>query len=358
MSILQQDQIDKLMQRVKELIAAADDLFQRYDPTAVSTHNTSETSHVDIRRTLKEIKGQITESGSANKEYIDQQIEKVNQAIGRVQDSITDFVSGTTTVKNAEHAKTADSATKASTNINGHSLVDQIIKNVAIDNNGTLTITKIDGGTYTIKIKLATTTTDGLMSKTDKVKMDKLVTTNASHTAAGYMTAADKTKLDALTLDEATTAKKGYMSTADKTKLDRLITTNATTTQAGYMSAEDKKKLDKAAEGNTATGSTAGLMSAEDKKKLDALVTNDATTSKKGYMSAADKTKLDKWDGQFVTEAEIKQMASAAWKSSAAKFDSCWHTTKWVVRVNTWCKDNNIPDNLEGSTRLGTEVGG
>lgn len=285
MSILQQDQIDKLMQRVKELIAAADDLFQRYDPTAVSTHNTSETSHVDIRRTLKEIKGQITESGSANKEYIDQQIEKVNQAIGKVQDSITDFVSGTTTVKNAEHAKTADSATKASTNINGHSLVDQIIKNVAIDNNGTLTITKIDGGTYTVKIKLATTTTDGLMSKTDKVKMDKLVTINASHTAAGYMAAADKTK-------------------------------------------------------------------------LDALVTEEATTTKKGYMSAADKAKLDKWDGQFVTEAEIKQMASAAWKSSAAKFDSCWHTTKWVVRVNTWCKDNNIPDNLEGTNRPGTGVGG
>ena len=327
MSILQQDQIDKLIQRIKELIAVADDLFQRYDPSAVATHNTSETSHVDIRRALRDLQDQITASGEAGKDYVDEQVRLINQALDELQNDINDFVSGSVTVKNAENAQSAVNAgfaTKAGSNTNGHALADTMIKNVTIDNNGTLTITKIDGGTYTVAIKLATTTTDGLMSKADKVKMDALVTTDATQSAKGYMSAADKKKVDAVVLAEATQSAKGYMSAADKKKLDAVVLTEATTSAKGYMSAADKKKVN------------------------DTVLT-EATTSAKGYMSAADKTKLDKYDGKFVTDDEVTQMADAVWGAIIGKYDSCWNTSKWVIRVNTWCLDNKIPDNTAGS---------
>lgn len=47
---------------------------------------------------------------------------------------------------------------------------------------------------------VATTTTDGLMSKADKIKVDSLKNTNATITADGYMSAADKKKLDGLNI--------------------------------------------------------------------------------------------------------------------------------------------------------------
>ena len=44
----------------------------------------------------------------------------------------------------------------------------------------------------------ASTTLAGLMSATDKTKLDRLISTNATPSAAGYMSAADKTALDSI----------------------------------------------------------------------------------------------------------------------------------------------------------------
>lgn len=72
----------------------------------------------------------------------------------------------------------------------------------------------------TSKLSAATTTSIGLMSATDKAKLDGIA--EATQSKAGLMSAADKTKLDNLV--NATTATAGLMSAADKTKLDAIIT--------------------------------------------------------------------------------------------------------------------------------------
>ena len=122
------------------------------------------------------------------------------------------------------------------------------------------------------------------------------------------------------TYNEATTSTSGLLSSSDKAKLDGIEAgatntpayDNATTSAAGLMSAEDKTKLDGIAAGATntptydaVTTTTAGLMSAADKVKLDGIATgatntpaySNATTSAAGLMSAADKAKLDGIEG-------------------------------------------------------------
>lgn len=112
----------------------------------------------------------------------------------------------------------------------------------------------------------------------------------ATAAAAGLMSATDKEKLDGIAAGaqvnpgNATTEAAGLMSAADKTKLEGIETgaqvnpEAATTEVAGLMSAADKIKLDGIAAGaqvnpGTATQSADGLMSSTDKKKLDGVAT-------------------------------------------------------------------------------------
>ena len=86
------------------------------------------------------------------------------------------------------------------------------------------------------------------------------------------------------TYSNATTSAAGLMSSTDKTKLNGIETGaqvnpgNATTSAAGLMSADDKTKLEGIEAGaqvnpGNATTSAAGLMSSDDKTKLDGIAT-------------------------------------------------------------------------------------
>lgn len=91
-----------------------------------------------------------------------------------------------TTATNATHATSADSATnsasatKASQNASGHALADTIVKAIAI-NGRTITVTKLDGKTYT----LTTQDTNTTYSKVSQFTNDSGYITNGHNFASG-----------------------------------------------------------------------------------------------------------------------------------------------------------------------------
>ncbi|MBP5596720.1 MAG: hypothetical protein J6Y02_15140 [Pseudobutyrivibrio sp.] len=133
-----------------------------------------------------------------------------------------------------------------------------------------------------------TTTTNGLMTYGDKVKLNGIATgaevnQNAfSNVKVGSSTVAADGKTDTLEL----VAGSNVTLTADTTNDKVTIAATNTTYSA-------------------ATTSAAGLMSAADKTKLNGIAAGAqvnpgaATTSAAGLMSAADKTKLNKYESSF-----------------------------------------------------------
>lgn len=93
-----------------------------------------------------------------------------------------------TTATNASHATSADSATssasatKASQNASGNSLVDTIVKAIAI-NGRTITVTKLDGTTYA----LTTQDTNTTYSKVSQFTNDSGYITNGHNFASGVI---------------------------------------------------------------------------------------------------------------------------------------------------------------------------
>ena len=93
-----------------------------------------------------------------------------------------------TTANNAAHATSADSATnsasatKASQNASGHALADTIVKAISI-NGRTITVTKLDGETYT----LTTQDTNTTYSKVSQFTNDRGYITNDHNFASGVL---------------------------------------------------------------------------------------------------------------------------------------------------------------------------
>lgn len=93
-----------------------------------------------------------------------------------------------TTATNATHATSADSATnsasatKASQNASGHALADTIVKAIAIKGR-TITVTKLDGKTYT----LTTQDTNTTYSKVSQFTNDSGYITNGHNFASGVI---------------------------------------------------------------------------------------------------------------------------------------------------------------------------
>lgn len=162
---------------------------------------------------------------------------------------------------------------------------------------------------------VATTSAAGLMSASDKSKLDNVasgaeVNQNAfSNVVVGSTTIAADAKTDTLTIIAGTNVTITPDATNDKITIAAKDTTYsaASTSTAGLMSAADKTKLDGIATGAnkytlpTASTSTLGgvkvgtNLSIDDDGVLSATDTTytNATTSAAGLMSSADKTKLD-----------------------------------------------------------------
>ena len=161
---------------------------------------------------------------------------------------------------------------------------------------------------------IATAEADGLMSKTDKAKLDKMSTdalpapvlnpTNVQALVVDkYTTAYKLTSFDQLELPGAAESTNAPQTRSVKYALDRKASKDAATAEAdGLMSKTDKTKLDGIeAEANKTivdatldASSTNPVQNKAVKAALDSKASAaEATTGAAGLMSAADKAKLD-----------------------------------------------------------------
>ena len=198
----------------------------------------------------------------------------------------------------------------------------------------------------------ATTTADGLMSSTDKTKLNGIATgaevnQNAfSNIKVGSTTIEADSETDTLELAAGSNITLTPDASGDKITIAATDTTysDATTSAHGLMSASDKTKLDGVATGaevnqNAFSNVKVGSTTIEADSKTDTLelaagsnitltpdATGDkvtiaatdttysaATTSAAGLMSAADKTKLD----GIATGAQVNTVTSVADKTGA-----------------------------------------
>ena len=219
----------------------------------------------------------------------------------------------------------------------------------------TATISKDNGNaadtSTTVNLPVASSTSAGSMSATDKIELDRISTANfalgaVTPTTSTVGIAASKTTISSgasaannITLPAATQSVAGVMTAADKVKLDGLNTNNvsnisfssdaakvtatiskdngnaadtsttvnlpvASSTSAGSMSATDKIELDRISTANFALGavtpttSTVGIAASKTTISSGASAANNitlpaATQSVAGVMTAADKVKLD-----------------------------------------------------------------
>jgi hypothetical protein len=219
----------------------------------------------------------------------------------------------------------------------------------------TATISKDNGNaadtSTTVNLPVASSTSAGSMSATDKIELDRISTANfalgaVTPTTSTVGIAASKTTISSgasaannITLPAATQSVAGVMTAADKVKLDGLNINNvsnisfssdaakvtatiskdngnaadtsttvnlpvASSTSAGSMSATDKIELDRISTANFALGavtpttSTVGIAASKTTISSGASAANNitlpaATQSVAGVMTAADKVKLD-----------------------------------------------------------------
>lgn len=144
--------------------------------------------------------------------------------------------------------------------------------------------------------KKATTTSDGLMSKEDKTKLDGLHTySDATTAASGLMSASDKTKLDGVAegaeknQNAFSNVKVGNVTVAADGKTDTLTLEAGSNVTLTPDASSDKVTI--AATDTTysaATTSSAGLMSAADKSKLDGIASGAQVNSVTGVKGSSE----------------------------------------------------------------------
>lgn len=154
------------------------------DITTTYATKTENTSNLDDAKAYADIKKDeaITSANS----YTDQEKAKYLPLTGIAAHA--KLADKATTATNADHATSADSATnsasatKASQNVSGHALADTIVKAIAI-NGRTITVTKLDGKTYT----LTTQDTNTTYSKVSQFTNDSGYITNGHNFASGVI---------------------------------------------------------------------------------------------------------------------------------------------------------------------------
>lgn len=164
---------------------------------------------------------------------------------------------------------------------------------VKINENTTYTLTK-SGSTITLK---------GSDGSTQTVS-DSNTTYNAATTsAAGLMSATDKSKLDGI----ATGANKYSLPTASSSTLGGVKVGTNLSISNGVLSATDTTY-------DTATTSAAGLMSAADKSKLDGMTATTTTPKAAGTAAVGSETKYARGDHVHPAQTTITGNAGSATK--------------------------------------------
>ena len=247
---------------------------------------------------------------------------------------------------------------------------------------------QIEKWTNGSSIDKATTTTDGLMSKEDKTKLDSLSNyTHPNNINTRHVTDLQIASWDAkASVNKATTTTDGLMSKEDKTKLDSLSNyTHPNNSSTRHVTDLQIAAWDAKASANKATQTTDGLMSKEDKTKLDNISTgatnyvhpddentrhvtdeqiaswnakastNLASTLTNGLMSKEDKTKLDNLSNYThpnnSTTRHVTDVQIAAWDAKASK-DVATATTDGLMSKEDKTKLDGIPSSNTVSTSI------
>ena len=180
------DDHNKLMQKLTEVVEAAEELFNKYNPeTTISVHNTSQTAHSDIRNSVSGVQTSVNNL----KNTFDTTIESVkldySEKITKIETTINTLVSSDGGVAYASKAKYNNS---------GYELSDNILTDVEYNTaTNVVSLTKISGTKTSFKLTEATTSTNGLMTSTDKSNLSSAIT-DISSIQIGIQQISDKQK--------------------------------------------------------------------------------------------------------------------------------------------------------------------
>ena len=192
----------------------------------------------------------------------------------------------------------------------------------------TATISKDNGNaadtSTTVNLPVASSTSAGSMSATDKIELDRISTANfalgaVTPAASTVGIAASKTNVtdgttaaNNITLPAATQSAAGVLSAADKTKVDRITGTNHVISQPT----------------TTATSrviTITGINPTDNKAVSSSITLPEVSETQAGLASASDKKTLN----------AIKTLE----KSSHLKDEGCWTRTASNVAINFTCTD-------------------
>lgn len=257
-------------------------------------------------------------SGNVNADWTVAQT-NINGAITNITTTSPIAVSGSGSSRALSHANSGVTAAAKGDTSNQTPAFGGTFKVPSGTVNATGHLTAFADHTVTIPDAEATTSTSGLMSSTDKTKLDSIT---ATYTAVTGKPTANQTPAfgGTATISQVSQSATGQVSVTDRTI--KIPNATATTSASGLMSSADKSKLDGVATGannythpsytartgvptanqtpafggtftvNQVNSDATGHVTASTSRTIT-IPGNEATTSAKGLMSSADKSKLD-----------------------------------------------------------------
>lgn len=155
---------NKLMEKLDEVVKAAYELFNLYDPNVITTHNESSTAHPDIRESVSKVQVSVTNLKKTFDASIDEVKSDYTDKISKVENTINTLVGEDGGVSFAK---------KAQYNNSGYELTDTIVKDIAYNTStNTISYTRINDKKGSFAINKVSSTVSGLMTPDDKSKLD------------------------------------------------------------------------------------------------------------------------------------------------------------------------------------------
>lgn len=218
---------NKLMEKLNDVVKAAYELFNLYDPAVVTTHNNSSTAHPDIRDSISKVQVSVTNLKKAHDTSIEEVKSDYTDKISKVENTINSLINEDGGVAFAK---------KAQYNNNGYELVDTIVKDIAYNSStNTVSYTRINNKKGSFAINKVSSTVPGLMTPDDKTKLDSA----ASDISALQV---NITKIESN--QEAVTDTEVEKMAQDAWSPDTTVNNNITWVDKGYVAFRNHFNLD------------------------------------------------------------------------------------------------------------------